>query len=660
MNARQWFLLVPFLWVAACGTSAAGSTSADTAGLQFDVGSHVDSKVADSDTGMADAAKTDAIADSAAMDDSADSEPADAAPDTATTCPGAPGCSCSAANGCTDGLCIDTPDGKRCALDCGQGCTTAYMCASIGNPEKKACVPAWGKLCQPCNATKDCDASGISGQLCVDEGTLGRFCGAPCKADVDCPGGYGCLVAQSPEGPKALQCVKLPPAGSSLAFGTCTCSQASKAGGVSTDCFAEQTNLAGKVVGKCPGVRICGPQGIGACNLVAIKVEVCDGIDNDCNGQIDEAATGCAKGEQCNGGKCTQPCTAVAGGWSEYTWSACSSGCNGTRTGTRTCTNPAPSCGGKVCEGALDKTEACNVGTCGGTEFSLGTTVFATGGEVVTRAIPKNAAVMTLQLWGGGGGGGWPGNGGAGGYVKATVSVQAGDSIEIRVASGGGTSGGGGGASYVSKNGAPIVVVGGGGGAGVDGCSGCIGSAQSGAGGGGGAIGAEAQAGTDNNAYNTNSGGGGGGTQTQGGAGGKQNDQSAYDGCEANGLPGAANAGGACAGGYQCTAGPQATSEKGGAACIGNGSGGAGGAGWYGGGSGSAKYTYSGAGGGGGSSWAAATVSVIQSAAGVFEVPGGTGAANYQGNAGSGGLGIQKGGAGKPEVGRSGLIVISL
>lgn len=43
-------------------------------------------------------------------------------------------------------------------------------------------------------------------------------------------------------------------------------------------------------------------------------------------------------------------CTPVPGGWSD--WSECSSG-----TRTRTCTNPAPSCGGAICSGA--SSEAC-------------------------------------------------------------------------------------------------------------------------------------------------------------------------------------------------------------------------------------------------------------------------------------------------------------
>lgn len=600
----------------------------------------------------------DAAPDTVAQDavaDAQDAVAADVAADVASSCPGGAWCSCAVSQDCDGGYCIDTPDGKRCAAVCGADCPQGFSCQTqpVSRP-LALCMPAYGNLCKPCKATADC-----GGGLCVDEGPLGRFCGFDCNSDSDCPNGYGCLVAQSPEGPKAKQCVKLPATGSQDAYGTCSCWADWKAKGVATQCYGVQLDLSGKIVGQCPGTRTCAPTGLGACILTAPKAELCDGFDNDCNGQIDENAGGCASDETCVAGKCTKGCSAVDGGWSDWTWSSCSVACGGgTRTGTRTCSSPAPSCGGKACEGSGATSEACNTQACSGDELAIGTTVYATGGQIAEGIVPAGISSVAVKVWGGGGGGGYPGHGGGGAYVKAVFSVKAGDSLSIRVASGGAAGGGGGGASGIKHNGTFVLVAGGGGGAGVDGCSGCSGAATLGAGGGGGSAGGVGQSGTANTYVSTNSYGGSGGTQSAGGVGGLQKNASAYTGCTTNGFDGSANTGGACAGGFQCNAGPFASYEKGGEKCIGNGTGGAGGSGWFGGGSGAAMYTYTGGGGGGGSSWADAAVQIVETAGGNLQAAGGAAAAGYQGAAGLGGSGAPA--SATPHDGNAGLVILTL
>ena len=56
------------------------------------------------------------------------------------------------------------------------------------------------------------------------------------------------------------------------------------------------------------------------------------------------------------------------GGWTQWSsWSSCSKTCGvGSRTRTRTCTNPAPVGGGADCVGTNNRTKSCNEFGCPG------------------------------------------------------------------------------------------------------------------------------------------------------------------------------------------------------------------------------------------------------------------------------------------------------
>ena len=59
---------------------------------------------------------------------------------------------------------------------------------------------------------------------------------------------------------------------------------------LATACYVEAKDADGKVVGKCKGERVCNAAGLTVCAAPEAKAEVCNGEDDDCDGQTDEAA----------------------------------------------------------------------------------------------------------------------------------------------------------------------------------------------------------------------------------------------------------------------------------------------------------------------------------------------------------------------------------
>lgn len=129
-------------------------------------------------------------------------------------CPGGPGCPCKANTDCQTGVCIDDDSvqgSKACARKCQGQCPESYSCANVpgsGGDILNICVPKFAKLCQPCVASKDCEALGLKDSACVDQGSLGRFCGVVCGEASDCPADYNCTQVPTAEGGSLKQCVK--------------------------------------------------------------------------------------------------------------------------------------------------------------------------------------------------------------------------------------------------------------------------------------------------------------------------------------------------------------------------------------------------------------------------------------------------------------------
>ncbi len=99
----------------------------------------------------------------------------------------------------------------------------------------------------------------------------------------------------------------------------------------------------------------CGPLW-GYCAYCIENGQNCTSNGNGCNISGAGDGSGCGPGGIFSTGGC---CTAVDGGWSD--WSSCDASCGG-GTRTRSCNNPAPSCGGADCVGK--SSDDCNTQPC--------------------------------------------------------------------------------------------------------------------------------------------------------------------------------------------------------------------------------------------------------------------------------------------------------
>jgi hypothetical protein len=254
------------------------------------------------------------------------------------------GATCSVPTDCDSGLCVDSPTGRICTTTCSDCCPSGFKCATYkgGVDPVTACLPAFTQLCRPCQGDSEC--AGDDGALCVTYGKSGSFCAAKCDTGADCPDGFACQASQGSVG-AGKQCVKksgecacspaATAAGASTvcvnsnASGTCTgvrkctlagltpCTadtpSAEACDGADNDCNGK-TDEAGAIgcsvlfsdadgdgYGKagsssqclCTSVGLFTAATAGDCDdanksVNGGAVEVCDSVDNNCDGKTDE------------------------------------------------------------------------------------------------------------------------------------------------------------------------------------------------------------------------------------------------------------------------------------------------------------------------------------------------------------------------------------
>ncbi len=178
---------------------------------------------------------------------------------------------------CQSGWCLEHMGEGVCTQQCQEECPPGWNCQAVGTgPDLTfVCISTVSNLCKPCTTGADCKSPGGADDVCVDYAEEGAFCGGKCGTDDDCPWGFSCRETQTVEGIPLKQCV--------ADAGVCPCTAKSASLGLSTPC--QQSNDAG----TCSGKRYCSDAGLTDCDAPLPADESCNGLDDNCDGEIDEA-----------------------------------------------------------------------------------------------------------------------------------------------------------------------------------------------------------------------------------------------------------------------------------------------------------------------------------------------------------------------------------
>ncbi|MBM4352202.1 MAG: hypothetical protein FJ109_00155 [Deltaproteobacteria bacterium] len=197
---------------------------------------------------------------------------------------------CADSGDCVMGPCVEHLGGKVCSQTCIEECPGGWTCKQLAGEGRDlvfACVSPFTHLCRPCASGADCKSETGVEDVCVIYGDEGSFCGADCQ-DIPCPPGYSCVDSVTTEGFASKQC--------KADVGLCGCSELSRKLGLSTPCVVTNAH------GTCKGQRTCTGQGLSPCSAPAPALEVCNGLDDDCDGTIDGEI--CDDGDACTKDSC--------------------------------------------------------------------------------------------------------------------------------------------------------------------------------------------------------------------------------------------------------------------------------------------------------------------------------------------------------------------
>ncbi len=194
-----------------------------------------------------------------------------------------------------DVSCATLPDAGACRVS---RCESGFY----PNDGGTWCLELPDTLCRPCAADSDCVGPGARCLTVDGERVCGRDCGPTSLYPPGCPSGYTCSAGQCQP-----------------STGSCNC----KAGVAASRSCAVQT---------CRGFQQCtgGANPMwSACDVSTFNPEICDGIDNNCNGGVDEGWRNAATGkydQPANCGFCNNDCTKYFSPTLQHTTGVCNAG----------------------------------------------------------------------------------------------------------------------------------------------------------------------------------------------------------------------------------------------------------------------------------------------------------------------------------------------
>ncbi|MCA9564846.1 MAG: hypothetical protein KC561_15220, partial [Myxococcales bacterium] len=195
--------------------------------------------------------------------------------------------SCNDNYDCASGFCVAGRRGFFCTQECFDSCpdldgedTECRIVTNFGADEVGICVPSRESICEPCLSDVNC----VEGACVQLPNSGGQVCGRNCTDTDDCPTGTFCFTEVPGIGRLDVgQCLP-----NNL---TCDCSESTRG---DTRACANSNDSGNRT---CVGRETCDPsRGWIGCNAPEPAVEICNGLDDDCNDVVDD---GVLVGEVC-------------------------------------------------------------------------------------------------------------------------------------------------------------------------------------------------------------------------------------------------------------------------------------------------------------------------------------------------------------------------